>query len=113
MDCDNIRVYLKPFNFVYETLNNNTFCIIKNKKIDETDQTEVYDYKLSFIITNTSIRVDLSSGELKDSNVLKLLFIRINHYINNLTNKDTIALILQKGYRYNFVINIIKCIEMY
>jgi hypothetical protein len=113
MDCHNIKVYLKPFNFVYETLNSNMFCIIKNKKIDEIDQIEVYDYKLLFIVTNTSIRVDLYSRELNDINALKLLFIRINHHINNLTNKDTIALILQKGYRYNFVTNIIKCIEMY
>ncbi len=108
MDNDNINVYLKPFDFVYETLNNNVFYIIKNKR-----GLEYYDYKIKFTITNTIIKIDLLKGTFNDIDALKLIMIKIDHYINNLTNKETIVLILQKGYRYNFITEVVKNIEIH
>jgi hypothetical protein len=110
MDSDNINVYLKPFDFLYETLNNNVFYIIKNKR--GSSYLEYYDYKIKFTITNNIINIELFKGTFHDIDALKLIMIKINHYINNLTNKEDIVLVLQKGYRYNFITEVVKIIEI-
>jgi hypothetical protein len=106
MDNDNIKAYLNPFNFVYETQNSNEFYIIKNKR------SEYYDYKIKFTVTNSFINIDLITGLITNNELLKSIMIRINHYISNLPNKESIVLIIQKGYRYGFVIEVVKCIEL-
>lgn len=109
MDSDNVNAYLKPFNFEYETQDKSVFYIVKNKRRELSD----YDYKLKIIATDSLLKVELFSGLLNDDDTLKLLMIRINHYINNLTNKQAIVSVMQKGYRYNFVTNLVKYIEIY